>query len=161
MVKATVNLNLTIQETVSDSYASSKDNTITLNGLNSTIVMDADSTPPVTKEAVFQKAMTAGAATIDLTALTGLNGASVTFTGLKVQSVKFRNKATNANDITITEGASNGYELLGNGFTLILKPGQEAQFYLNDAAPDVGGSAKTIDISGTGTQVLEVAMVAG
>lgn len=62
---------------------------------------------------------------------------------------------------TIVEGASNGYELLGNAWSIVLQPGQQFGAYLKDAAPDIGASAKTIDISGTGSQALDVVLVIG
>jgi hypothetical protein len=105
--------------------------------------------------------MTAGAATIDMQALTGALGAVVDGTGLKVQAIKFTNKATNANTITIAEGASNGYELLGNGFTFTLPVGGSALFYLPEGTPDIGSSTSEMDVTGTGTQVLQVTMVMG
>lgn len=128
---------------------------------NKTATIDASSTVPATKTASFQKALSTGAATIDLTALVGSNGAAVDFTGLKVQLAKFRNPSTNANGITVTFGASTPYLLLGAAFKFILLPGQEITIYGNDAAPDVSGSLKMIDLAGTGSQALDVILVAG
>lgn len=121
----------------------------------------SSATDPVSKCAVFNQALTASAATIDLTALTGTKGAAVNLTGLKVQLARFINPTTNANSITITVGASNGYLLGGAGWKWILAPGQEITFRGYDQAPDVGASAKTIDLSGTGSQVLRCMIVAG
>ena len=61
----------------------------------------------------------------------------------------------------MAEGTSSGYELLGNGFTFAVKPGQEALFFLNEGAPDVASAAKNIDLSGTGTESLDVIVVLG
>ena len=106
------------------------------------------------------QALTAGAATIDLTALTGTNGAAVDFTGLKVQAAKFINPVGNA-AMTITFGATNPYLLGGTAFKWILSAGQELLVYLNDASPDVASGAKNIDISGTLAQSLTCVLVAG
>jgi hypothetical protein len=134
---------------------------VTHDQYNSSAALSSTTTPPVTKCAYFEKALVAGAGAIDLTALVGTNGATVDGTGLKVQVFKVQAKATNANPITLSEGASNGYELLGNAWTMVLQPGQEVMVYGNDATPDVAAGAKTIDLAGTGTQALEVSIVLG
>ncbi|NBW11143.1 MAG: hypothetical protein EBR82_24245 [Caulobacteraceae bacterium] len=160
-VALTYAANLTAVETYSDTFVSSSDNTVTFSGLNSSGTYNAGTGVPVTKVASYEVAMSAGAATINLRSLTGINGSTVDGNGLKAQFVKFKNKSTNANAITITEGASNGYELLGNAFTLVLKPGQEITMNLNEQAPDISDSAKTIDISGTSSQVLQIFVAMG
>lgn len=154
---------VTTEETIDTNTpaVSARFNAITHDGYNSTKVMNASSTPPATKAAYFSKALVAGAATIDLTALTGTNGVTVVGTGLKVQVARFKNPSTNANSIVVTVGASNGYNLAGSDFKVTLAPGQEQTFYGNDATPDVGSGAKNIDISGTGTQALQVSIVLG
>lgn len=154
---------ITTVETITTNVpaASTSDKTITHNGYNSSSSLTSVTTPPVTVCAYFSKALSTGAATIDLTALTGTNGATVDGTGLKVQCWKFKNPATNANTITVTFGASNPYLLGGAAFKWILSPGQEIQGYGNDATPDVGSGAKTIDLAGTGSQTLECSIVMG
>lgn len=160
-VSAVITAAITATETVADTFASASDNTVTYNGLNTSFTIDALSTVPATKQAAYEVTMADGAATIDLTALVGAAGAAVSGTGLKVQAVIFKNKATNANVISIADGASNGYQLFGNGWLIELPVGGFVLGYLKDLAPDVGGSAKTIDVSGTGSQVLQVQFVLG
>lgn len=160
-VSATFVSSLTVTETSGESLVASTDNTVTYSGVNQSVTLDGDSTPAITKQATFLVTMTAGAATIDLRALVGAFGSTVDGNGLKVQAVKFRNPASNANAITVAEGASNGYELLGNGFTFTLPVGGSAQFYLPEGTPDVSASTKEIDISGTDAQVLQVTLVMG
>lgn len=126
--------------------------------------LGATTTPKVTKHAHLKKAMSSGAATLDLTSLTGAgdNGTTVDLTGLKVQVAYFEAPASNANPVTIEPGASNGYELLGSDFKITLQPGQKAgPFWLNNAAPTVGSSAKNLDITGTGSQHLYVTLLGG
>lgn len=161
-------LQLKVLTTLSGSFINSADNTVTEDGM--TVDKTGDSallsstTVPVTKSAMTAKAMSGGAATLDLTAMSNdSDGATINFSGLKVQAIMLTNPSTNANKITATQGASNGYGLnaAGDSWTLVLDPGQSAILYLNDTAPDVGGSAKTIDISGTSAQVLNIGVVAG
>jgi len=152
---------LTTTETYGDSYVDSGDNTLKFSGLDQALNLTGGTTPAVSKQAAFQKALTAGAGTVDLRALVGANGGAIDGNGLKVRVVKFRNLASNANAITITFGASNPYDLLGSTFVLTLLPGQEFLAYLKDGAPTIDSTHKTIDLSGTGSQVLECHFVLG
>jgi hypothetical protein len=151
---------VSVTETIENTPTSSSPS-ITHSAYNTTQNLTGATTPPVTKIAGGLATLSAGALTLDLTALTGTNGAAVTFSGLKVQAFKFKNKAANTGAMTLTEGAANGYELAGNTWKMVLAPGQEFLFFGNDAAPDVGGAAKTIDITGTGTEAGEFVAVAG
>lgn len=128
---------------------------------NESATLTSATTPPVTQCAFFEQALTAGAATIDLTALPGTNGAVVNGNGLRVRAAKFKNKTSNANPITIKFGASNPYNLLGASWQVILSPGQSVLVYADDDAPAIAAGAKNIDLSGTAAQVLEVALVIG
>lgn len=111
--------------------------------------------------AFWNQALTAGAATVDLTNCVGTNGIAVSGSGLRVKAIQMTAASDNANDITLTEGASNGYELLGSGWTVGLKAGQSLLFYPAATAPQIGSSAKTIDISGTGTQSVKLSIIFG
>lgn len=116
---------------------------------------------PVTKVAGFQKALAAGVATIDLTALVGTNGQAVDGTGLRVEALKVRNPLANANPITIKIGASNGYDGFGTTFALTLAPGATALLKPLDAGSDIGATKKTLDLTGTLVQALDVLVVLG
>jgi hypothetical protein len=152
---------ISVIETVSDTFVSSSDNTLTFTGLNKSATLNAASSVPATIHASGEVTLSSGSATLSMLVLNGANGATVSGNGLKAQCVKFKNKATNANAITLTEGASNGYELLGNAWKVVLQPGQELQIFGNDATPDIGSSSKDIDITGTGSQVLQYQIVMG
>lgn len=143
------------------SFSNTANKTVTHSALNQSGTLTGATTPPVTKVAIFNQALTGGAATIDLTAVPGTNGATTALNGLKVQYLFVKANAENANPITLTEGASTGYELAGNGWTVVLQPGQWFTFFGNDATPDVDSGAKTIDLSGTGSQSVDIEIVAG
>lgn len=154
----------TVVETLEGEFVSDADATVTVNGLNDSGTFTGSTAVPVTKHSSFSQAMTDGAASIDLTSLPGLNGeaGAVDGTGLKVQLVRFKNPDDNANNITITFGALNPYNLFGATFVITLAPGQDTgPMYLDDAAPDVASGAKQIDISGTGVQALDCQFVMG
>ena len=123
--------------------------------------LSASSTPPFSKHAVEQKALAAGVGTIDLSATFGFNGEAVDGTGLKVQAMKLRNPSTNANNITITPGAANGYDFCGAAFSITLEPGTEVLIYCLDTAPDIAAADCTLDIAGTLVQVLDFECLMG
>ncbi len=155
--------NLTVKETITagvpDALAASA--VVTHDQFNKSVSLNGATTPPVSVTASFVKALVSGAGTIDLTALPGTNGATISGTGLKVQALKVQALGTNANPITLTFGASNPYALHGATFVMALSPGQEYQFFGNAATPTIGSGAKNIDLSGTGTQSLNVQVVMG
>lgn len=139
-------------------------NTVLLSGLNESGTYDATTSVPVTKAAAYEVPLTAGAATIDLTALVGLSLEEVVDgTGLKAQFVKFKNKSSNANLMTVTRGASNGWgpDAAGSAFTIPMSPGQSHLMSLADASIDVAAGDRTIDVSGTGAQVLQIEILLG
>ena len=145
-------------ETADDAMIDSSDARIKAT-LEEALTLNATSTPDCEMEAHGSFAMTAGAATIDFTDLHSF-GESISFSGKKVRFVVLQNPATNANSITIVEGASNGLSLLGANFSVTLAPGETIAKYLPDG-PTVGGSDKTIDITGTGSQALRMMAGAG
>jgi len=155
---------ITVKEDVTfTSVPGATDNDVVLvhNAYNDASTYDADTTVPATKVAVFEQALTSGTATIDLTSMTGTNGATVDGTGLKPQLFKIRNKSTNAAVITIEIGASNGYTGFGASFSLTLGVGQTALITGNDAPADISGTVKTLDLTGTGVEILECLLVMG
>jgi hypothetical protein len=99
--------------------------------------------------AAFTQPLTSGAATLDLTNLGGVDGAGKVLACLMVAA-----PATNGNPITIAKGATNGYAGLGATWSAVVAPGQDARFYAVPAAAVIGNTNKTLDLTGTGAQVL-------
>ena len=120
---------------------------------------------PVTKRAFFEFAMTGGSGSLDLTSLSHNDGdatETVDMTGLKVQFARFTAPTGNSGAITISDGASNGYEIFGDASGQVtISPGQSILLELAESADDVGASDKTIDLSGTGTDSVEYTILAG
>ncbi|MBD3662059.1 MAG: hypothetical protein HUJ11_07875, partial [Arenibacter algicola] len=56
---------------------------------------------------------------------------------------------------------SNAYALFGTVNSIEVAPGARMQFCLNDAPPDVGPTAKEIDLSGTGTDTIQIGIGLG
>lgn len=162
-VQATYASNCTVVETLANNTASAPDATrkVTHSNFNTAVTLNSGSTPPATKVAAFEVALTAGSGSIDLTALTGTNGEAVDGSGLRVQAIKIRNKSTNANAISIAKGASNGYDGFGANFKITLAVGADAMLLSQDAGSDISGTNKIFDLVGTGSQVLQVLVVLG
>lgn len=154
--------NITTNETIDTNVpaAQASKAVVIHDAFNTATTLTSSTTPPATLAAYFEQALTAGAATIDLTSLTGTNNLSIDGTGLKVQAFRFKNQAGNA-AITLVVGASNGYDLLGAATSVTLAAGQEIVIFGNDATPDVAAGDKELDISGTGTEICEITIVLG
>lgn len=118
--------------------------------------MDATTTPAATKFAKFLLTLSTGAATIDLSSLTGTNGALINGTGLKVQLIMIKNLG--AALMTFAEGGSNGYAI---GSSLVVHPSGVGFIYAPEVLPDIASGAKTIDVTGTGSQTAEITIVMG
>lgn len=153
--------------TATDTYSidAADDATVAQNGFNlSNVRLNATSTPAVTKSCYKEYALVAGALTIDLTALTDAFGAALDGTGLKVQTVIIVNPAGNAS-INIAPGASNPYPLLGaaNDITIPAHASVDTHIsmFLPEGCPDVSGTVKTLDITGTGTQTFKLGLTLG
>lgn len=146
----------TVRETLANGVAAADNAVVSLSGYNEADTLNASTTPPVTKAALFLGTLTAGALTIDMSALTGANGA-VDLTGLRIQFLRIKNLG--ANSMTFSEGASNGLALATG--TITVPAGGIYQAFLNDASPDIASGDRTIDVTGTGAQTFEITIVAG
>lgn len=121
---------------------------------------DESVTPsPATIVSAKLYALVTGALTIDLRALHQANGASGDGNGLKVQGFYFKNLGANA--MTIVGGASNGYLIFGTSGSVVVQPGGGLTIYHADGSADIDATHKTIDVSGTGTQTFECALILG
>lgn len=156
----TMSVTETLSVGIPDVSASTNAN-VTHDQWNTTKSLNSGSSPPVTVSASFLATLSGGALTVDLTAMSGTNGAAVSASGLTPRCIKFQNPSGNANPITIAKGAASGYTGLGATFLLTLQPGQEASFYLAANGTAVSGGVKTFDLTGTASQALNVIVVAG
>lgn len=155
---------LTVNESVNDPYIGPGNSTVIVSGLNETINLTGVTTPPVSQQSAFQQALTSGAATISLEALPGLTPSeTINGAGLKLQAMKLRNLAANANVIKVSNGASNPYRLdaTTTAWSVTLAPGQSWLHYLDGAGDVIGSTHLNIDLAGTGAQVLECEFVMG
>lgn len=164
-VKLSYASNMTLQEILATNpdSASAAGRTVTHNQFNTNLLLDADSTPAaVSKMAAFVKVLDgSGDGEVDLQALEGTNGATVTGAGLKVQALKVKNLGDAA--LTITPKAATGYALFGAIATgsLEIQAGGEVTIYGNNAAPDIGGSSKDFTLVGGNDEESEWTVVMG
>lgn len=121
---------------------------------------DGSSTPAVSLVAADAMSLTGGTDTINLAAAPdALGGTSVDFTGFKVVGLIFNNSA-NSNSVTIAKGATNGYELQST-HSIVLGAGAVMAFDFDDSLSDVAAGARTLDVTGTASDVLSYVIVGG
>lgn len=149
---------LSTTETLETGEESLAQPTVSHNAFDETGTLNASSTPPATKISAQLLALVAGAATINLAAVPGVNGATQDFTGLRVQMLRIKNLSA-TNSMTFSEGASNGIALVG--LPEVVPSGGIFQKFYNDASPDIAAADRTIDVAGTGTDTAEITIIAG
>ena len=159
----TMTSQMTIVETINGAAVSPQDNTVTLSGLNETVQATGTTTPPVSVATAFPAVLSSGALTISLEALPGLTPSEIlNAAGLKGTFLKLSNPIANANKITASQGASNGWRLDGaTNWSIPLAPGQSILLNLDGQTDAVGASHLNIDLAGTGSQVLNVGIALG
>lgn len=153
---------VSVVETFNGSFVNPKNNNSTFDQLSTALGLTGTTTVPVSKWTGFSQALTAGAATIDLTNMPGITPSEVVNgTGLRCQIIKVQNPATNANSITFKTGGTNGHTVFGSTFSVTLAPGDEALLYGNNSTVTIASGNKTFDITGTGAQALNFVVVMG
>jgi len=157
-VDASCQFIITTQETLTGVDAATNPDIIH-DAFNESFRLYASSSAPATKLLSKTITLTAGAYTIDLTTETGTNGVAIAGTGLKVQMIRIKNLG--ANNMTFSEGASNGISLFGSSWSHRVYPGGIWQEFLNEGCPDIASGDRTIDVAGTGTQQFELTILMG
>ena len=156
---ATFTSGLSVEETITVNAALLTDPSITHNH-GTTKTLNSTSTPAGTKVASGQIALVDGAATLDLSAVPSKDNVTVNGTGLTVQSVKFIVPGENA--ITVEKGGTNGYDGLGTAFSEDsgANGGEENRLTMGHGSA-IGSGNKPLDLTGTGTDVLQYIIVFG
>jgi hypothetical protein len=161
-VTVTYEAKVTVVETLPNNSGSAPDTTrkITHTNYNESATLNSGSTPPATLVAEFLVTLSSGAGAIDLTALSGTNGATVDGTGLKVQIVRVKNLG--ANTLTIMKAASNGHTGIFAATTPHpVPPGGHIQLFSNDNGDDIDATHKAWTLAGTGAQTSEWTIILG
>lgn len=162
-IKETINYGFSVREDVSTDdapFADETQSTITHTGLNLSETNNADSEAgqEVTAFAQGQVVMAAGAATLNLAAAPG-TFANVNLTGKYPRRMILRAPEDNADEITVAVGAANGCDCFGDDFSVTLRPG--GRVMLDARGTAVAADNRTFDVSGTGTDAVDVMVTAG
>jgi len=110
--------------------------------------------PLPTKAWHGQVALTAGAATLDLTALADAVLTTISMSGLKMFGIIAYPDAANTHTISVAVGGTNGYA----GWGSIVDRGALGPLYYTSA---VDGTHKTLDFVGTGTEKMNLVLLFG
>ncbi len=160
-VSATYRFDITVQETLATSVPDVADPILTHNQFNSNATLNATSTPPATKSVSLTPTLSGGTLVLDLTNLTGTNGATVDATTLKLQLLLFNNPTGNSS-VVISDGASNAYLIFGHAAgEVTIFAGDNQQNKWTDTLADVSATVKNVLLTGTGTDAFEMVMVFG
>lgn len=144
-----------LSESTLDALTAARAPTINQSTFNHTVELTASTTPDA-EIASYQTLAASTSGTIDLTSLPTANG-TVSASGKKLRGLLIRNNSTG--QLTIQEGASNGYSLLGN--VIVIPAGGSHQAYFVDALGAVGGSEKILDYVLTNAGNLEITLIFG
>jgi hypothetical protein len=139
-----VQVNIGLDFVLTGTGAALNGQTINLTALNEgPETLNSTSTPPVSQH--YAKTLTClGGATpvsIDLTALTDVEGAAFSGLGKKVQLLRVKTPTTNAGSVTLGPGETDGYELFGTSKSIDVPPGSQIVMYWNDELGDIGEEA--------------------
>lgn len=169
---ATASLDVTETTDSADSPASPVDGVSNVRRFNAynqlNKVLDAATTPKADTVVDLSHTFSGTSKTWDLTAAPtakDINDA-VNLTGKKlVALLAYADPDNNASGVLIKSGATNGYDLFGNAaYGVVLYPGMSLDLFQLGAAagePAVGASDKTIDLTGTAADVVQILAVFG
>lgn len=135
------------------------DDTLSAQSVSHTLFNNVITPSPATIFSGKVYTLVTGALSIDLRALRTVGGGSGDGNGLKVQGLFIENLG--ANVMTFVGGASNGYLIFGTAGSVQVQPGGSLCLFTNDGSADVDATHKTIDVSGTGSQTFQLAVILG
>lgn len=138
--------------------------TVSITGPDISTTLDSTTTPKIEVAPIVRKVTISGTITIDFTAAQGVAlpaaaTRTLDHTGKKLVAVRLSCPSTNVAVINVAPGASNPYPLFGTGNDIDVKPGQTVIAIMNGVASSYGAvspTVKTIDISGTNGDVIQV-----
>ena len=146
----------------------------THNTMDTISSLTASTVPPVSMMAAFTKAMTGSAVTIDLMALTGTNGATISGVNLRVQLIKIQNPLYQGNGttpnspVTITAGnyvITNGSFIFVANAKIVLNAGEEITWCGVDHAnvPVISntGPVRTFTLTGANGDNINLTIIMG
>lgn len=160
-VSASLGMTLSVQEAVTSPDSLGNNATIKHDAFNVSKSASATTTPSAIITASQEIALVAGAKTIDLTSLLGTNSGPVSLDTKKPLWIMLKNKSTNTGGtMTFAKGATNGYAGFGASFSIAVPIGGAILLDMNALNSAVSSTNKTIDVTGSGTDVIQLIVVA-
>ncbi len=137
-----------------------KDNVVS-HEINDELTLNSGSTPDA--ELIYSGTVTlsSGTYSLDLNALSNTEGTTISSTNKKPRAIKIKAASGNANVITVSKGASNGYTGLGSSFSYALLAGESFLGVFGTSVVDITASVKVLDFTGTGSQTCTIIIVMG
>ncbi len=143
--------------------------TLTITGADVSTTIDSTTTPRIELSPIVRTITISGTTTVDLTAAAGVAlpiaaSRTIDATGKKLVAVRLSCPSTNVASVNVAPGASNPYPIFGTGNDVDVKPGQTLIALINGVASSyvaVGPTAKTLDVTGTTNDVLNVELYFG
>ncbi len=164
-VSTEFDLKLKVTETLDLAVGSTVTNPKAVRNLLDTGVLDANSTPATTDSWSDTLDLVGGTLTIALDALPNGNLPDKNFTGKRIIGFKFKPVTGNSAAIEVAPAVTDGYPIFGTADDKIsLHVGDTEVAVRKDATllPNVlGGSVSDITFTGSGTDSIEVILVAG
>lgn len=151
---------MTMTETLTSSVTGVSQPRVVHDAFNQSVTLNSTTTPDAEYVSSGTQALTAGAYTLDLTALPGVGGGTQTFTGKKLRAYLFGNVSTNSGTFTFTVGGSNPHTI-GTNWKETLLPGQYVLKYMYTAGETIDATHKNLAVTGTGTESFVFQLVAG
>jgi hypothetical protein len=161
--KAVLNAVLTLTRNNDTNFAGGGAN---VSRVGNTVTLTDGTTPNVTEDAVTKVTLSGGNFTLDLTSIAGEDGvSSVSLSGKKVRVMVLVGDPNNGHDINVGKGGINGYHGFdgATAFSTVIRKGGGIVVHYdggNGAAVD-DAAHKTLDFSGTGSDVVYVGIAAG
>lgn len=126
-------------------------------------LLDATTAVAITKVYSDRVSLTGGIiGTLDLTDMIGLNGASLSFLGLKVKAIIIVADPANTTGVKVTKGATNGYLIFKTSTgEVTVEPGFPIMQLFGNNLAAVSVTVKTIDFFSTANADVEVIILAG
>jgi hypothetical protein len=98
---------------------------------------------------------------IDLTALTDVEGVSQDGTDLKLRELRIQTGADNSGVVTIGPGDSNGYDFAGTDVDVEVQAGGMLQLRFGDGLDDISETAKTLTLALSHGDTCSVELIIG
>ncbi len=161
-VSAAIATKLVVTETLGTNVPAASNPQVVHDALSQGVTLNSGSTPSALQYAADLVTLSSGAASIDLTSVSGTNGAAVNGNGQKVIGFQWvRNGAGESHNISMAAAGSNGYAVGGTGSVIIMPPNSSGVIYFGGSAPVIGGTAKAISLTGTGAETVILAFLFG